>query len=347
MNVTATVADSGGRFVPDLTKDDFIVYEDDVRQTVSQFSAERVPVSLGIALDTSGSMAGEKIDAARGALDRFLSDLLDERDEVFVYRFSDTPVLAARVDERTRRPLSRRAGPNHPGRRHGVVRRRVGLCADGHSRAKPEESARHHFRRQRHVQPHRHARAQAADPARARCSSTPSASTAKTTTRFAVPRRRPSRDVRRRCRFHFRPEEAVGQAAASRVLPQVFGGNGGSRSWPSDERVNVVALRDMTDDSGGRTEIVRYPRDIDPATASIADELSKQVLPRVHVDRIERRTVARHPGRAEKRLVSRPRAPRVLRELSWPRSTQRSLSRFLTDSLTLRVQRALRLRVMY
>jgi hypothetical protein len=40
--------------------------------------------------------------------------------------------------------------------------------------------------------------------------------------------------------------------------------------------VNVVALRDMTDDSGGRTEIVRYPRDIDPATASIADELSKQ-----------------------------------------------------------------------
>ena len=93
VNVTATVADSTGRFVPGLTKDDFIVYEDDVRQTVSQFSAERVPVSLGIALDTSGSMAGEKIEAAREALDRFLSELLDERDEVFVYRFSDTPSL--------------------------------------------------------------------------------------------------------------------------------------------------------------------------------------------------------------------------------------------------------------
>src|SRR5690348_5408199 len=93
VNVTATVADANGRFVPGLTRDDFIVYEDDVRQTVSQFSAERVPVSLGIALDTSGSMAGEKIDAARGALDRFLSDLLDDRDEVFVYRFSDRPVL--------------------------------------------------------------------------------------------------------------------------------------------------------------------------------------------------------------------------------------------------------------
>src|SRR5947207_15382226 len=48
INVTATVSDSNGRFVPGLTKDDFIVYEDDVRQTVSQFSPERVPVSLGI-----------------------------------------------------------------------------------------------------------------------------------------------------------------------------------------------------------------------------------------------------------------------------------------------------------
>jgi hypothetical protein len=32
----------------------------------------------------------------------------------------------------------------------------------------------------------------------------------------------------------------------------------------------------MTDDSGGRTEIVRDPRDLDPAVASIADELSQQ-----------------------------------------------------------------------
>ena len=32
----------------------------------------------------------------------------------------------------------------------------------------------------------------------------------------------------------------------------------------------------MTDDSGGRTEVVRSTRDLDPATASIADELSKQ-----------------------------------------------------------------------
>src|SRR5215831_14144886 len=93
VNVTATVADSSGRFVPGLTRDDFIVYEDEVRQTVSQFSAERVPVSLGLLLDTSGSMAGEKIDAAKGALDRFLSGLLDPDDQVFLMRFSDYPEL--------------------------------------------------------------------------------------------------------------------------------------------------------------------------------------------------------------------------------------------------------------
>ena len=40
--------------------------------------------------------------------------------------------------------------------------------------------------------------------------------------------------------------------------------------------VDVPALREMTDDSGGRTEIIREPRDLDPATAGIADELSKQ-----------------------------------------------------------------------
>ena len=49
-----------------------------------------------------------------------------------------------------------------------------------------------------------------------------------------------------------------------------------TRSSGTDDRVNVAALRDITDDSGGRTEIIRYTRDLDPATAGIADELSKE-----------------------------------------------------------------------
>jgi hypothetical protein len=38
----------------------------------------------------------------------------------------------------------------------------------------------------------------------------------------------------------------------------------------------MAVLRDITDDSGGRTEIVRSMRDLKPVTAGIADELSQQ-----------------------------------------------------------------------
>jgi hypothetical protein len=41
-------------------------------------------------------------------------------------------------------------------------------------------------------------------------------------------------------------------------------------------QVNVDALRAMTDDSGGRTEIIRSARDLESATSGIADELSRQ-----------------------------------------------------------------------
>ena len=40
--------------------------------------------------------------------------------------------------------------------------------------------------------------------------------------------------------------------------------------------MNADALRDITDDTGGRTEIVRGFRDLDGATTRLADELSKQ-----------------------------------------------------------------------
>jgi VWFA-related protein len=65
-------------------------------------------------------------------------------------------------------------------------------------------------------------------------------------------------------------------------LPPIGGGGGGSgggsTGWPSapGDRVNADALRQITDDTGGRTEIVRGSEGLGPATARIADELSKQ-----------------------------------------------------------------------
>ena len=52
VNVTATVTDDTGRFVSGLRKEDFTVYDDGARQDVTYFSSDRVPVSLGILLDT-------------------------------------------------------------------------------------------------------------------------------------------------------------------------------------------------------------------------------------------------------------------------------------------------------
>ena len=88
VNVTATVTDEDGRFVSGLRREDFTVYEDGKLQDVSHFSNDRVPVSLGIVLDTSGSMGPEKMSAARSAIDHLIYDLLDKEDELFLVEFS-------------------------------------------------------------------------------------------------------------------------------------------------------------------------------------------------------------------------------------------------------------------
>ena len=76
INVAVSVSDANGRYISGLRQDDFVLYEDGVEQPITHFSNERVPVSLGLVVDTSGSMAGEKWDHARSALDRFLLELL-------------------------------------------------------------------------------------------------------------------------------------------------------------------------------------------------------------------------------------------------------------------------------
>ncbi|HEY6547301.1 MAG TPA: VWA domain-containing protein, partial [Vicinamibacteria bacterium] len=93
VNVTATVTDSRGRFVDELEQDDFVVFENGKRQEVSHFSAGKVPVSLGIVLDSSGSMTPEKMAAARAAINRLVFELLDAEDELFFMRFSSEPRL--------------------------------------------------------------------------------------------------------------------------------------------------------------------------------------------------------------------------------------------------------------
>src|SRR5438552_1208724 len=50
-SVTATVTDKDGRLVHDLPRDAFEIFEDGSRQTITQFTRDRVPVGLGVLLD--------------------------------------------------------------------------------------------------------------------------------------------------------------------------------------------------------------------------------------------------------------------------------------------------------
>jgi Ca-activated chloride channel homolog len=92
VNVVATVTDTHGRYVPNLTASDFVLEEDGKRQEISHFSQDlNVPVSVGILLDTSGSM-DRKIRTAVEAVERFVRRIHQD-DEIFLITFSGQAVL--------------------------------------------------------------------------------------------------------------------------------------------------------------------------------------------------------------------------------------------------------------
>jgi VWFA-related protein len=87
VNVVTTVTDADGKFVANLKPDDFTLLEDGVEQKITHFTQDRnIPVSVGILLDTSGSMA-DKMRAASGAVQRFLDNIHPE-DDIFLMTFA-------------------------------------------------------------------------------------------------------------------------------------------------------------------------------------------------------------------------------------------------------------------
>jgi len=259
INVTTTVTDDSGRFVSGLQKEDFTVFEDGVRQEVTQFSNERVPVSLGIVLDASGSMTPDKMSSARAAIDRFVYDLLGKDDELFFMEFANRPDL---VQDWTtdRRSISRavsRVTPAGGTAMYDAIADAVPLANNG---AHPKKALLvisdgndtnsnlsvgelRQLIRESEVLVY----ALGVDGTATTFRNGP-------TIQLPIPlpipgRRRPG------------------------GFPPIIGG--GSQRV-TNERVNPDALRQITDDTGGRTEIVRGFGDLDNATARIAGELSKQ-----------------------------------------------------------------------
>lgn len=274
VNITATVTDENGHFVQGLRQGDFVVYEDGKPQPVEQFEAERVPVSLGIALDTSGSMFGDRIVAAEAALNRFLFDLLGPNDEVFLYRFDSKPELVQRwTTDRT--AVSRALGSVHPSggtALYDAVAAAIPLAQAGSRKKKAlvilsdgnDTSSRlgleplHEIIRESEVLVY----AVGIDASgSASYSSHASGTSAPASTTRPVPQPFPGKGP-----------SVVAVSPSSLPPPS----KPKSSSSHSGEGVNVDALRAITDDSGGRTEIIVSNRDLDPATARIASELSQQ-----------------------------------------------------------------------
>jgi VWFA-related protein len=227
VSITATVVDSQGRYVADLTREAFEVYEDGQRQTLTHFSNERVPIGLGVLLDVSDSMRGRRIADARASVSRFLFELLSQDDEFFLMSFNHAPRVIAPWTSRPDQLLSRLEALRPSG---GTS------IYDAVLAALPLVEQR----------------------SRQRASIVVISDGADTASDANV------RDVKAAL---LRSDAFVYAIAID--PPDAL---------PINTRVNPYALREITDDSGGRTEVVHDSLELDAAAARIADELNHQYV---------------------------------------------------------------------
>ena len=135
INLSLSVTDAQNNFVTDLGQRDFAVFEDGIRQELSLFTHENLPISLVLMIDTSASME-EKLGTAQTAAIKFTKTLRPQ-DLAQVVQFNDrattlqpfTNDLAALEaaikkteavgpDRAPQRPLHRPQGP-HEGQEGG------------------------------------------------------------------------------------------------------------------------------------------------------------------------------------------------------------------------------------
>jgi Ca-activated chloride channel family protein len=91
--VKVSVTDPLNRYVTGLEKEHFEVYEDKVQQTITQFSQQSAPISVGLIFDVSASMKdNNNIKKAKSAIARFLQSGNPE-DEYFLITFNQKTTL--------------------------------------------------------------------------------------------------------------------------------------------------------------------------------------------------------------------------------------------------------------
>lgn len=225
--VTVTVNDAQGRLVRGLERDDFVAFEDGTEQPITQFIGTRVPVSVGLLLDVSESMVGERMVDANLALTRFTRDLLVADDEALLMGFNHRPRVLVPW---TSPPAGLERGLE------GIVPSGGTAIYDAVAEALPQLEKRKH----------------------ARAALVVVSDGADTASDIDV----------KTLRTHLRRADAFVYAIA-------IDAPGRQRAT---SRVNPYTLRQITDDSGGYTEVIQTSADLDGATARISDELNSQYV---------------------------------------------------------------------
>src|SRR6202012_6130825 len=84
-----SVKDSEGGVVSGLTEDNFKVFENGKPEEISQFANSDIPVTVGIAVDESGSMRPKRAQVVTAALAFIQAS--NPMDEMFVVNFNEKP----------------------------------------------------------------------------------------------------------------------------------------------------------------------------------------------------------------------------------------------------------------
>jgi Ca-activated chloride channel homolog len=91
-----TVTDAEKHFVPNLEKTRFRVFEDGIEQKLSSFSHDDIPVTMGLAIDNSGSMLDKRSQVNAAAVSFVQTS--NPEDEVFVVNFNQDVYLDSSDD---------------------------------------------------------------------------------------------------------------------------------------------------------------------------------------------------------------------------------------------------------
>jgi VWFA-related protein len=143
VNMLFTVTDKKGRFITDLTREDFQVFENRKQQSIQEFTAESdLPLRLGILIDTSNSIR-DRFKFEQEAAIQFINSVIKPRhDRALVVSFDTSAELVSDLIDDTEK-LARNIRTLRPGGGTALYDAIYFACRDKLSQDQP----RHKFRR--------------------------------------------------------------------------------------------------------------------------------------------------------------------------------------------------------